>query len=162
MKRASISFPRRRRRLGDAHGFCGRTPAVDPEFEHAEALALHDHMMAAIGRGQVARDVGDRADAVHVGAVGLRDLAVALHENADLPLLAHGLLHGRDRDRPPDRDREQHAGKQHRSRTGRMRSVSWSARAQPRLPGLGPAEGASPRFELSMVRLLIQTGFFAG
>ena len=83
--------------LGDALHFGHEHGPLAREIEHAETLdALHDHMMAAIGRGQIARDIRDRANAVHVGAVGLQRLAVALHEDADLPLLAHRLLHSRD------------------------------------------------------------------
>ena len=59
--------------LGDALDFGREHRPLAHEIEHAETLdALHDHMMAAIGRGQVARDIGDRADAVHVRAVGLQ------------------------------------------------------------------------------------------
>ena len=55
-------------------------------------------MMGAVGRGDVAHDIGDRADAVHVDrASDRRRLGVALHQDADLALLAHRLLGGRDR-----------------------------------------------------------------
>ena len=54
-------------------------------------------------------------------------------------------------------------GKSTVSRTGRMRSVSSSARgAGAPSPDCGPAEGASLGLGLSMVPLLIRTGFFAG
>ena len=51
--------------------------------------------------------------AVHVGGCGLGQLRVALHEDADLALLAHGLLRGGDRAGPADGDRQHQPGKQH-------------------------------------------------
>ena len=60
-------------------------------------LALADEVVRAIGRGDVAHDVGDRAHAVQVDGQRIGDLAVALHQEPDLPLLAHGVLGSRDR-----------------------------------------------------------------
>ena len=45
------------------------------------------------------------------GRIG--DFGVALHEDADLALVAHRLLRGRDRLRAAERDRQHQAGKQH-------------------------------------------------
>ena len=152
--------------LGDALDFGRERRPLSHEIEHAETLdTLHDHMMAAIGRGQIARDIGDRADAVHVGAVGLRGLAVALHEDADLPLLAHRLLHSRDRDRPPDRDREEHAGKEHRIahrqneerilvRPGRGRAFTGLRPGGEGLNGIGNIHGAAPYSDGVFCRLM--------
>ena len=61
------------------------------------SLALADEMVRAVGRGDVADDVGDRAHAMHVDRGRLGELGIALHEDADLALVAHRLLRGRDR-----------------------------------------------------------------
>ncbi len=67
------------------------------EVGDAEALdALADQMVAALGAGDVAHDVGDRADAVEIVRSGIVLLGVALQHDDDLALLAHGLLGGRD------------------------------------------------------------------
>ena len=76
-------------------------------------LALADEMMRAVRRGDVAHDVGDRAHAVHVDRGGIGDVGRALHQNADLTLVAHRLLRGGDRLRPAERERQHQAGKQH-------------------------------------------------
>ena len=77
-------------------------PAVQ-EFDDLEALlALADEMMRAVRRGDVAHDIGDRADAVQVDRRRVGDLGVALHQDADLALLAHRLLRRGDRARPAD------------------------------------------------------------
>lgn len=75
--------------------------------------SLHDDVMAAIGKVHVAQDVGDRAGAVHVDRTGLRGVGVALHQDADRPFFAQGLLRGEDRGLAADRDREDGAGKEH-------------------------------------------------
>ena len=71
-------------------------------------------MVATIGGRDIAHDIGNGADAVHVRAGGFRDLPIALHDNTDLALLPHGLLDGSDRNGPPDGNRKQDAGKQNR------------------------------------------------
>ena len=77
-------------------------PAVE-EFDDLETLlALANEMMRAVRRRDVAHDIGDRAHPMHVDRGRLGDLRVALHQNADLALLAHRLLRGRDRTRPAD------------------------------------------------------------
>ena len=85
------------------------------EFEDAEALlALRDDVMRAVLAGEVADDVGDGADAVEVDlAPGSSTLAIALREDADLPLGADRVLGGGDRARPAERHRDHHAGEQH-------------------------------------------------
>ena len=70
-------------------------------------------MVRAVRRRDVAHDIGERAHAVHVERGRLGHLGVALQKNADLPLIAHRLLRGRDRFRPAERDRQHEAGKQH-------------------------------------------------
>ena len=82
--------------------------------EDAEALhALADHVMRAVGRGDVAQDVGDGADAVELVRAGIVHRRVALHHDADRALLAHRLLERRDRLGPAHRDRDDHAGEEH-------------------------------------------------
>jgi hypothetical protein len=76
-------------------------------------LALADEMVRAVGRGDVADDVGDRAHAMHVDRGRVGELGIALHEDADLALVAHRLLRGGDRFRASERDRQHQAGEQH-------------------------------------------------
>jgi hypothetical protein len=88
-------------------------PAVE-ELDHPEALfALGDGMMASVLAGQVADDIGDRADPIEVDHAGVVDVAVALGEDADLPFAAHRVLGRGDRARPAERHRHHHAGEQH-------------------------------------------------
>ena len=82
---------------------------VDPE----PLLALTDEMMPAVRRGDVARDIGDGAHAVHVDRQRIGHFRVALHQHADGPLIAHRLLRGEDRARTAERNRQHDAGKQH-------------------------------------------------
>ena len=111
---ARLDVVRHRGRLGDAqHAGDEERPAVQ-ELDDLEALlALADEMVGAVGRGDVAHDVGDRAHPVHVDRQGIGGLGVALHQDADRALLAHRLLRRRDRARTADRDRQHDAGKQH-------------------------------------------------
>ena len=88
-------------------------PAAE-EVRGAEALlALAHEMVRAVRGGDVADDVGDRADAVEVDRARVGRLGVALHENADLALSAHRFLDGGDRTRPAHGDGKHHAGEQH-------------------------------------------------
>ena len=82
--------------------------------------AAHDKMVAAVGRGHVTHDLGDRADMVEL--IGPRDMGgrIALEEYADgLAVLGRGLRagHGLGTAYHQGRDdaREQHriAGRQH-------------------------------------------------
>ena len=65
------------------------------------------------GAGDVAHDIGDRADAVEIVGAGIVGLGIALQQDADRPLLAHRLLRGGDRFRPADGDRDDDAREQH-------------------------------------------------
>ena len=114
MDEARLDVVRHRGRLGDAqHARDEERPAVE-ELDDLEALlALADEMVGAVGRRDVAHDVGDRAHPVHVDRQGIGGLGVALHQDADRALLAHRLLRRRNRARAADRDRQHHAGKQH-------------------------------------------------
>ena len=101
-------------RLRDLHDARDHERPAGQELADLEALlALADEVMPAVRRGDVAHDVGDRAHAMHVDRRRIGDLRVALHENADLTLIAHGLLGRGDRLLPAKRHREHHAGKQH-------------------------------------------------
>ena len=88
-------------------------PAVE-ELDHVEALlALAGEMVRAVLRGDVAHQIGDAADPVHVGRAWLLDLLAALHEDAELALLPQRLLRGSHRAGASDRDRQHQAGEQH-------------------------------------------------
>ena len=83
------------------------------ELERLEALVpLGDEVVRAIGRGDIAHDIGNGAHAVQVDGQRIGDLTVALHQEPDLPLLAHGVLGSRDRALTPDRHRHDDAGEQ--------------------------------------------------
>ncbi|MHC2735379.1 hypothetical protein ACVMFA_001140 [Bradyrhizobium liaoningense] len=79
----------------------------------ARVHALADDVVGAVGRGDVAHDVGDGGDPVEVVRPGLLGLGAALQDDADRALLAQRLLRGGDGLRPADRDRRDGAGKQH-------------------------------------------------
>ena len=77
------------------------------ELDNLESLhALGHEMVRSIGSCDVPRDIGDRADAAHIGSQRLVDFGALLHENADLPLLAHRLLRGPHGKRLLNRDGE--------------------------------------------------------
>ena len=85
------------------------------EMIHPKALqTLHHQMVAAVGHVHVAQDVGDRAHAMQVARAGLGLLGIALHQDADGPLLAQRLLGGEHRRFAADGHRKHRAGKQHR------------------------------------------------
>src|SRR5580704_9698787 len=65
-------------------------------------LALADHMVRTIGRGDVTHDIRDHPNPMHVDWLRVDDITAALHEDADLSLLAHRLLGGADRARTAD------------------------------------------------------------
>ena len=106
VEEARFDFRRAQTRLRDARNLRGQERPAAQELLHLKALiALADKMVAAIRRSDIAHDIGHGADAVHVGRIGIGDLGVALHEDADLTLFPHCLLCGSDRARPTDRDR---------------------------------------------------------
>ena len=103
MTKARLDLGRARLRLGNAqHARDEERPAVEESSDLEALLALADEVVRAVRRGDVAHDVGDRADAVQVDRRRIGDLGVALHQDADLALLAHRLLGGGDRARPAD------------------------------------------------------------
>ena len=84
--------------LGDLHHARDKErPAGEIFGDLKPLLALADEMVRAVRRGDVARDVGDRAHAMHVDRRGVGDIGGTLHEDADLALVAHRLLRRRDR-----------------------------------------------------------------
>src|SRR6266849_5146612 len=88
-------------------------PAVQELNDLKALVALADKMVSAIRRCDVARNVGDRAYTVHIEGARILRGWVALHQDADRPLLADCLLRGRDRTRPADRYRHDDAWKQY-------------------------------------------------
>ena len=99
------------------------------EIGDAEALnALTDQVVAAFGAGDVAHDVGHRADLVEVVRPGVVLVGLALQHDQDLTLLAHRLLGSGDGRGASYRDGEHDLGKEngvaHRhddQRVGRQR-----------------------------------------
>jgi len=111
---ASFHFGAGRLGLGDLQHACDEERPAVQILDHLEALlALADEMMRAIRPGDVAHDIGERAHAMHVDRRRLRHLSVPLQQDADLALIAHCLLRGRDRFRPAERDRQHETRKQH-------------------------------------------------
>ena len=109
-----LDVGRRRLRLRDPQDARDEERPAGQEFDDLEPLlALADQMMRAVRRGDVAGDVGDRPHAVHVDRQRIGGLGVALHQDADRPLIPHRLLRGSKRARTADRDRQHDAGKQH-------------------------------------------------
>ncbi len=114
MDEARFDLARLGRRLGDAHDVGDEErPAAEIILDAETLLALADQVMRAVRRRDEADDVGDRAEAVHVGWNRVGRLGVALHDDADRLLLAHGALRGQDRARAPERDRQGDAGEEH-------------------------------------------------
>ena len=89
-----------------------KRPAGEEIRDLETLVALAHEVMAAVRRGDVAHDICDRAHSVHIERRGVIRLRIPLHQDADLPLVAQGLLGGGDRARAADRDRHHMAGKQ--------------------------------------------------
>ena len=84
------------------------------EIAHAEApRAAGDQMMVAVGRGDVAQDLGDGADLMQMLRAGRVDRGVLLQQHADRPVGFGGLLRARDRLRAAERDRHDDAREEH-------------------------------------------------
>ena len=62
-------------------------------------------MVRAVGPGDVADDIGDGAEPVHIGRRRVGDVRAALHQNTDLALIAQSLLGGSNRARAADCNR---------------------------------------------------------
>ena len=85
VEEARLDLRRTRRRLRNVQHARRQERPARQEFEDAEALhALADEVMAAVRCGDVAHDIGDRADPVQVVGSGIGDLGVALQQDADL------------------------------------------------------------------------------
>src|SRR5882762_4725629 len=83
-------------------------------LDHAEALLpLANDVMRAVGRSNVAHDVGDRADEGKLVRLGLLGFRVPLQEDADRALRLRRCLSGGDRGFAAERDRQDHAGEEH-------------------------------------------------
>ena len=84
------------------------------ELEHAEApRAARDEVMVAVGRGHVAQDLADGADAMQMLRARRLDRGVVLQEDADRLVGLGGGLRAGDRLRAAERERRHDAGKQH-------------------------------------------------
>jgi hypothetical protein len=80
---------------------------------------LANKLVGPIRRGDVAREIGNGTDPMHIGWPRIGHLRVALHENADLALLPDGLLCGGDRARPANGDGQDQPRKQHGAAHGK-------------------------------------------
>jgi len=114
MDEARLDLGRARLRLRDAQDAGDEErPAVE-EFRDLEALvALAHEMVRAVRRGDVAHDTRHRPHAVHVDGGGISNIGGPLHQDSDLPLLAHRLLCRRNRARTSERDRQHQVREQH-------------------------------------------------
>ena len=126
--------------FGDGGDARHRERGARQKVEDTEALdALADDMVGAVGGGDVAHDIGQRADAVKILGAGIGGLGVALQDDADLPLLAHRLLRSGDRFGPAQRDRRDDAGVKydaaHRQQDSRIRGQLDAAGRRRRLGG---------------------------
>gem|GEM_PF-6527193 len=103
----------------------GRLGLLDPlRVSHRERVAgqqaadakalqpLADDDVGVVGEGDVAQDVGNRADRAQILLSRLLDLGVALQQDADRPIGLDCLLRGKDRRLATDRQRQDHAGKE--------------------------------------------------
>ena len=110
--RASISGVLFIRLLDPLHAR-GEEGLLANELDHAETLlALQDEVVAAVGRVDVAQDVGDRAGAMQVECRRLGNFRVPLHQHADRALLAQSLLGSKDRGIAANRQRKHGAWEQ--------------------------------------------------
>jgi hypothetical protein len=94
---------------GDEIGIV-RNERDDAEASHAAT----DHVMRSVRRGDVAQDLRDGPDLVQLLGRRILGSCVGLQQHADHALRANDLLGRRDGCRPADRQRQHHAGKQHR------------------------------------------------
>ena len=98
---AGLDLRRTRDGLGNVENPGCRKRRARKEIEHTDALyALAHDVVAIIGPREVANDVGHGADAVKIVETRFVQLRVALKQDADLSLLAYGLLRSGDRLRP--------------------------------------------------------------
>jgi hypothetical protein len=119
IQKARLDLRRGRRGFGNVEDACRRKRRARKEIEHTDALhTLADDVMAVVGAGDIADDIGDGADTVEVVRTGFGQLGVALQQDPDLALLAHRLLGRGDCLRPSQRNRRHHSRKQHRVADG--------------------------------------------
>ena len=74
--------------------------------------ALGDHMMRAVGGGDVAENLRSGSDPVQLLRRRIFDRRIGLQDNAEHTLAANRLLGGRDGRLPPDRQRQHDSGEQ--------------------------------------------------
>ena len=117
-----LDVGRGRLRLGDGNPQDARDEKRPSrqEFDDLEAFrSLTDQMMPAVGRRDVAGDIGDGPRTVQVDRQRIDGLRLSLHHDADGPLIPNGLLsrhHGArtaDRDRQHDPREKHHASNRH-------------------------------------------------
>ena len=97
MKEARLDLGRARIWLWNTqHAGDEERPAGEKLDDLKSLVALANEMVRAIRPGDVANDIGDGAEPVHVNWRGIRHLCAALHEDADLALIAQSLLGGGD------------------------------------------------------------------
>ena len=83
--------------LADLLNACDQERIARQELAHAEApRAAGDQMMVAVGRGDVAQDLGDGADLVQMLRRGRGDRSVLLQQHADRPVGLGSLLRAGD------------------------------------------------------------------
>ena len=98
MKEARLDFGRSRVRLWNPqHARNEKRPAGKELYDLEPLVTLTDEMVRAIRRGDVAHDIRHRTHPVHVDRRRIGHIGAPLHQDADLPLLAHRLLGGSDR-----------------------------------------------------------------
>jgi hypothetical protein len=74
---------------------------------------LRNHVVRAVGRGDIAQDLRGGADRVQLLRGRLLDRRILLQHDTDHALAAHRFLRGCHRRLPPDRQRQHNAGEQH-------------------------------------------------
>ena len=73
-------------------------------------VPLGNHVMHAFRGGDVAKDLGDRADAMELAGGGVLDRRIRLEDDAQHALATRGLLRTGDRGRPSDRKGQNDSG----------------------------------------------------
>jgi hypothetical protein len=88
-------------------------------------FALAHHMMCAIRRRDVTRDVGDCAHTVHVDGYRIDNVCISLHQDPDGPLITQRLLRRHYGARTADRDGQHDAWEKHRASNGNDDEGVW-------------------------------------
>jgi len=113
MDEPGLDFVGRRSGLGNPLGPGDEERPPGQIVESPETLfALADEMVGAVGRSDVANDIGDRSHSVEVDGNRIFDSGVALHDEADRSLLLHRPLRRENRARTVQRHRQHNPGEQ--------------------------------------------------